>query len=280
MTRGRLEVRTSEVSWRGVRVGNEGAATILLIHGFPEDRRSWAPQLEPLARAGYRAVAVDLPGIGASTPPSSYRLEHLSAVLAELAASLDPRGVHLVGHDWGAILAASASARTPEAFRSVTLSGGPHPDAFRDALRSPRQLLRSWYVAAFNVPGAAVAIGARRGAAARALFGVRTPIDGRAAARRALAYYRENIGPRTVARHRVGRIEIPALVIHGALDRFVGVPLMDASARRCDDLRGFHLLPCGHFVHRDRPDEWRRLLLPFLASVEGMSGGIRRTKRR
>jgi len=49
---------------------------VLLCHGFPEIWYSWRHQLAPLAAAGYRAVAVDLPGYGRSDKPDvAYDME-------------------------------------------------------------------------------------------------------------------------------------------------------------------------------------------------------------
>ena len=42
---------------------------MLLCHGFPESWYSWRNQIEPLAAAGFRVVAIDLPGYGRSDKP-------------------------------------------------------------------------------------------------------------------------------------------------------------------------------------------------------------------
>src|SRR5204863_371728 len=43
---------------------------IVLIHSGVTDRRMWSDHLEPLGAAGYRVVAIDLPGFGdAELPP-------------------------------------------------------------------------------------------------------------------------------------------------------------------------------------------------------------------
>ena len=40
---------------------------VLLVHGFPESWYSWRHQLGALAKAGYRAVAIDQRGYGRSS---------------------------------------------------------------------------------------------------------------------------------------------------------------------------------------------------------------------
>src|SRR5262249_60479439 len=56
---------------------------VLLCHGFPEIWYSWRHQLAPIAAAGFRVVAIDLPGYGRSDqPPVSYHIEWVNACIA------------------------------------------------------------------------------------------------------------------------------------------------------------------------------------------------------
>ncbi|MBV9512387.1 MAG: alpha/beta hydrolase, partial [Caulobacteraceae bacterium] len=62
------EIRTRQVAANGlvfaVDEAGEGDDVALLLHGFPESRRSWRRQLTLLADLGWRAVAPDLRGYG------------------------------------------------------------------------------------------------------------------------------------------------------------------------------------------------------------------------
>lgn len=49
---------------------NGAGLPILLIHGFPLNRKMWRPQVEALTQAGYRVIIPDLPGFGESPPLS------------------------------------------------------------------------------------------------------------------------------------------------------------------------------------------------------------------
>jgi pimeloyl-ACP methyl ester carboxylesterase len=60
--------------------------------------------------------------------------------------------VHLVGHDLGAAVGWPLATRHPELLRSFTAVSVPHPNAFLRAVGTSRQVLKSWYVAAFQVP--------------------------------------------------------------------------------------------------------------------------------
>src|SRR5581483_9402777 len=62
---------------------------VLLLHGFPQFWYAWHRQLLDLADAGFRAVAVDLRGFGASDkPPRGYDVPNLAADIAQLVTSL------------------------------------------------------------------------------------------------------------------------------------------------------------------------------------------------
>ena len=146
---------------------------MLLVHGYPDDHQVFDGAVERLA-ADRHVVAYDTRNAGASRvtggPADSrgvapYRLELL---VEDLYAVLDATGtgtVHLVGHDWGSIQgwAAVQDPRARGRVLSYTSISGPDLGHFRrwfrTRLRSPRlwpqagmQALRSWYVAAFQVP--------------------------------------------------------------------------------------------------------------------------------
>ena len=270
-------VTAGGLTWRVRSAGPPVGQPVLLLHGFPEDHRSWDAQMGPLARAGYRAVAADLPGIGGTEPPPGYRIEAVAPAIVALSLELDPRGSHLVGHDWGSILACAAASLRPDAFRSLTAVAGPHPDTFADGARDVRQLARSWYVGAFLVPGADAVLSWRAGMPAYRLIPGRARLRTRREIRNALGYYRENLAPWNLSRFRLGRVPVPALVVHAARDRYVGIELALATGRRCDDLRRLAVIDSGHFVHQERPEEFNEALLAFLGSVAANGEGRRQS---
>jgi pimeloyl-ACP methyl ester carboxylesterase len=135
---------------------------VVLLHGFPQSARCWDAVVPALAAAGMRVVAPDQRGYSPGARPTgraAYRLPELVADAAAVAeAALRETGrprVHLVGHDWGAVVAWALAGLRPELIRTITGLSVPPPRAFRAALRRPRQALASWYVAAFQVPGLA-----------------------------------------------------------------------------------------------------------------------------
>ena len=75
---------------------------LLFVHAAGLNSCSWAYQLTPMLRAGYRCVAYDRRGHGrSSVPGAGYDYDTLSDDLAALVNALDLRGITLVGHSMG-----------------------------------------------------------------------------------------------------------------------------------------------------------------------------------
>jgi len=130
---------------------------VLLLHGFPQFWWAWHQQLVDLADAGYRAVAVDLRGYGASDkPPRGYDSPTLAADMAALVTSLGATDAMVVGSDVGGTLAWTMAASHPRVVRSAVVLGAAHPLRWRAALRpgaGPAQRRASAYVLrTFQVP--------------------------------------------------------------------------------------------------------------------------------
>ncbi|MEU9144509.1 alpha/beta fold hydrolase [Streptomyces sp. NPDC048349] len=103
--------------------------TALLVPGFTGSKEDFIGLLEPLADAGYRAVAVDGRGQYESPGPreeGAYALEELAGDVLAQAAALGAGPVHLVGHSFGGLVSRAAVLRDASAFASLTLmSSGP-----------------------------------------------------------------------------------------------------------------------------------------------------------
>jgi pimeloyl-ACP methyl ester carboxylesterase len=109
---------------------------VLLLHGFPQFWWAWHQQLVDLADAGYRAVAVDLRGYGASDkPPRGYDAPTLAADMAALVTSLGESDAMVIGTDLGGTLAWTMAASHPRVVRSLVVLGAAHPLRMRYELR-------------------------------------------------------------------------------------------------------------------------------------------------
>lgn len=108
---------------------------VLLLHGFPQFWWTWRQQLTDLADAGFRAVAVDLRGYGASDkPPRGYDAPTLAADMAQLVTSLGERDAVVVGNDVGGLLAWTMAALHPRVVRRLAVLGAAHPLRLRHAV--------------------------------------------------------------------------------------------------------------------------------------------------
>ncbi len=129
---------------------------IVLLHGFPERATSWRLVAPILHAAGYRTLAMDQRGYAPLARPPRRRDYRVTDLAADVVALIDRIGgpghkAHVVGHDWGAVVAWSLAADHPDRVRTLTAVSVPHPAAYLDAL--PRgQVFKSWYMAAFQLP--------------------------------------------------------------------------------------------------------------------------------
>ena len=157
-----VPLRSRFVDGAGVRLhvveaGPEDGPPVVLLHGFPEFWYGWRRQIGPLARAGWRVWAPDQRGYNLSAAPPDVAAYDLDRLADDVVALLDKGGAEraaIVGHDWGAVVAWWLALREPGRVERLAVLNVPHPAAFREFLvRTPSQMLRSWYVAFFQLPG-------------------------------------------------------------------------------------------------------------------------------
>jgi pimeloyl-ACP methyl ester carboxylesterase len=126
---------------------------VVLLHGFPQDNTAWS-QVEQLLHAeGLRTLAPDQRGYSPGARPTERADYRTIELVDDVLALLDAAGVqqaHIVGHDWGGVVAWQLAGLHPERVRSLTAISTPHPRALGAA--SIRQKLKSWYVLAFQLP--------------------------------------------------------------------------------------------------------------------------------
>jgi pimeloyl-ACP methyl ester carboxylesterase len=117
-----------------LEAGNPEHPCVLLLHGFPELAYSWRKVMPALADAGYHVIAPDQRGYGRTTgwdpdydgDVGSFRLMNLVCDTMGLLAALGCAFVTaVVGHDFGASVAAWCALLRPDIFRSVTLMSAP-----------------------------------------------------------------------------------------------------------------------------------------------------------
>ncbi len=108
---------------------------VLFLHGFPEFWWAWHDILPRVADAGFRAVAVDLRGYGASDkPPRGYDGYTLAADVTGLIRALGERSAMIVGTGAGGMIGWTAAAFHPKMVRRLVVLGAAHPLRLRAAL--------------------------------------------------------------------------------------------------------------------------------------------------
>ncbi|WP_369792619.1 alpha/beta fold hydrolase [Williamsia sp. D3] len=105
---------------------------MLLLHGFPGLAFSWRHQVEPLVAAGFRVIAPDMPGYGATDSPGGVAEYTFAAVADRVVALLDSLEVQqaiVVGHDFGAPTAWTVALEHRERVAGLVLLAMPYaPD--------------------------------------------------------------------------------------------------------------------------------------------------------
>ena len=130
---------------------------VLLLHGFPQFWWSWRHVIPVLADAGFRVVAPDLRGYGASDkPPRGYDLGTLASDVAGMIPALGEHDAMIAGHGWGGLIAWSTAVLHRRRVRRLVTSGTAHPLAMRHAFvaNPAQQASIGWSAAAMQIPRA------------------------------------------------------------------------------------------------------------------------------
>jgi pimeloyl-ACP methyl ester carboxylesterase len=295
-------VVANDVRLHVVTAGPEDGDVVVLLHGFPEFWYSWREQIPALVDAGYRVVVPDMRGYNESEKPrgvDAYRIDELVADVVALVehyaddadaaggdASDDDASAHVVGHDWGGAVAWSTAIREPQIVDRLGIMNAPHPGRFRELLRRPAQLRRSWYMFAFQVPRLPE-FGLTRDDAAVLddLFGESMPARERqhyrdalqrpGAARAAVNYYRAfmRLGVRDElpllspsAPTPEPTVTVPTVVAWGEDDEALLSANADGLDRWVSDLRVERIPDASHWVQVDAPERANDALRAHLAA--------------
>src|SRR5947209_4737743 len=280
--RGRLQA--NGINFSVLAAGKRNRPVALLLHGFPEGKESWEPQLQALADAGWRAVAPDLRGYGGTDAPKgqeAYSMPHLVADVEGLISALGEDQVDLVGHDWGSLIGWPFVSRHPKLVRTWTSLSVPHPVALARASGldgnpnpDPEQRQKSSYVGLFHKTGKAEEVMLEDDAQRLRVMYTLGPnpdavpedtIDqfvhgfqrpGRLTA--ALNYYRANLKPAAYASYppTPNPITTSTRLLWGAEDPALGRAAVDGTAGMVEGPYRLQVLEgAGHWLQFERPDE-------------------------
>ncbi len=211
----------------------------------------------------------------------------LAQDVADLIVALGAGSAAVAGHDWGGALAWLLAMQHPERVERLVVLNAPHPIRFLKGLRSPRQLRRSWYILAFQLPWLPERLVAARDfqALRRALRRQPTrpgaftaqDIDRYVAAaaqpgalRAAINYYRAAFRANPLAQaHSLRRVDIPTLIIWGDQDRYLGRELAEPDRAWVPNVRVERIAEASHWVQADAPERVNQLMVDFLLEPIG-----------
>lgn len=275
-------VPTNGLRLHVVQCGPTDGPLVVLLHGFPEFWYSWRAQLPALAAAGYRVWAPDQRGYNLSDKPLEIKDYALPTLAADIIGLLDAAGhrqAFIIGHDWGGIVAWYLAAHYPQRVARASILNVPHPAVVARSLwRVPDQLLRSWYILFFQVPGLPEWLLRRRnwrwgaqalrrtsrpgtfGAAEVARYKVAWAQPGAVTAM--VNWYR---ALRLSAGAKWSRIGVPVQIIWGKRDAFLNAWLAEISLAQCQNGRLHYFPSATHWVQLEEGEAVNALLLSFMA---------------
>jgi len=259
-----------------VSAGDPTAPAVVLLHGFPECWWAWRRHIDRLAES-FHVVVPDLRGYNRSEKPhevEQYRLEAVTEDVAGLIRTTGHETAHVVGHDWGGVVAFGTALQRPEVLDRLVVLNAPYPGAFEGQF-TLRQALRSWYAGFFQLPAIPERVlSANDFALLERLFredpspGAYTEEDiatyrrawGREGAIRAMldyyrAFGRENVQRLWRNRWDAGRrVRAETLLLWGERDRALGGHIPNVIQRELDDVTVEHYPDASHWLHAEFPE--------------------------
>ncbi|MEU3723764.1 alpha/beta fold hydrolase [Streptomyces sp. NPDC031705] len=254
--------------------GEPVRGTALLVPGFTGSKEDFIALLEPLAAAGYRAVAVDGRGQYETPGPreeAAYGLEELARDVLAQAEALGGGPLHLVGHSLGGLISRAAVLRDAAPFASLTLmSSGPAAIAQEQQART-KLLVAALEALREDMPAVWAAMRAQDAP------------DSAADSPELTAFLRERwlatVPEQLIATGRVlisepdrvaelAAVPLPKLVLSGVVDYAWPVPLMDEMAVR---LAASRVVVEGaeHSPNAENPQVTAGALVGFWESARG-----------
>lgn len=286
-------VRTETVVVAYEESGPADGAPVILLHGFPDDPRTWDGVAPGLAAAGRRVLVPWLRGYGPTrfADPSVPRSGQQAALGADLLGFMDALGLGpatLAGYDWGGRAACIVAALWPERVAGLLSINGYNVQdiAAAPAPAAPEQEHRLWYQWYFQTERGRAGLARHRRSLCRLLWRTWSPnlrIDDDAYLRTADSFDNPDFVEVVVHsyRHRHGNapgdpalepierrlasrppIAAPTLVLHGACDGVDPPGSSESHRARFSGPYERRVVPlAGHFLPREAPEPILRGIL-------------------
>jgi 3-oxoadipate enol-lactonase len=241
---------------------------LLLVHGWPFDRRMWGGQLGGLAPFA-RVLAPDLRGVGGSTVSGPYTIDQYGDDLVAFLQSLGITRTVVCGLSMGGYVAFSMFRRYRDRVRALILAD-TRATADTEEIRANRERL----VALIETEGMdALAARQLRSLLARSTLERQPPLvesvrhmmasvppAGAIGALRAMA-------ARPDSTPMLGTIDVPTLVVGGAEDGVTPPGVLRSMAAAIPNSRVEILEQGGHLCPLERPAAFNRVVGEFLGAL-------------
>jgi len=242
---------------------------IVLIHGNGGDCRIWDDQFEPLSHS-YRVLRYDVRGFGKSSMPEEGVPYSHHDDLKALMNHLRMPKAHICGFSMGSSIAVDFVLANPGMGRSLIavgpwVSGHDSPsvreaysllDEIRDILEKEgaKAAMDHWCKSTFAGALDTEGVERTRQIGIDYSFWHLTHVDP--------AVY---VSPRAV--QQLEKITQPTLVVTSEFDLKACKEFADLMEQKIPDSRKVEFKEAGHVMHIDKPDEFNRLVLDFIASL-------------
>ena len=273
-------ITTNGINLHYVSQGN--GPLMLMLHGFPEFWYSWRHQIPEFA-SDFKVVAPDLRGYNDSDKPvsqSAYVMNELVQDVEGIIRGLGYKKCVLVAHDWGGGIAWSFAYAYPEMVERLIIMNCPHFAKFSQGLRTPKQLLRSWYMFFFQLPAipelflqaknykfienAFKGMAINKNAFSNEDIDIYKNAAAKHGAIKAMINYYRNIFSPKMFNQNWGILEIPTLMIWGEEDTALGKELTYGTEAYVKDLQIKYIPKCSHWVQQEQPQLVNHYIREFL----------------
>ncbi|MEE2964279.1 MAG: alpha/beta fold hydrolase [Acidobacteriota bacterium] len=259
--------------------GPADGEVVILLHGFPQTSYEWRNQISALGEAGFRAVAPNQRGYSAGARPATiqdYAVPRLVEDIVGLADAVGAERFHIVGHDWGAIIAWAVAVAAPARVISASPVSVPHPDAFARVLGDPTscQPEASSYFDVFVQPDSEDNFVANDNAGLRGFFaGIEEDavedyvqvLGSKAALGAALNWYRANIADRQVSGPAMGVVRVPTMFTWSDGDTALCIDGAELTEEYVDAPYRFEVIEgVSHWIPDLATDQMTELLLDHI----------------